>query len=71
MEITLKEITILDEFHTMTKVHWKANYIKKDNSKGSIEFDNIYFIQSKESQHKIFALITGDEQAVLKNFGLI
>jgi len=71
MDIVSKEITILDEFHTMTKVRWKSNFIKKDNSKGSIEFENIYFTQTKEDQHKVFAWITGDEQAVLKESGLI
>lgn len=71
MEILSKEITILDEFHTMTKVRWKSNFIKKDNAKGEIQFENIYFTQTKENQHKVFAWITGDEQAALKEQGLI
>lgn len=71
MDIVSKEITILDEFHTMTKVRWKSNFIKTDNSKRSIEFENIYFTQTKENQHKVFAWITGDEQTVLKEHGLI
>lgn len=71
MEIVSKEITILDDFHTMAKICWKSNFVKKDNSKGSIEFDNIYFTQTKENQHKVFAWITGDEQAALKESGLI
>lgn len=71
MDIVSKEIVILDEFHTMTKVLWKSNFIKPDNSKASIEFENIYFTQTKENQHKIFAWITGNEQAALKEHGLI
>lgn len=71
MDIVSKEITILDEFHTMTKVRWKSHFIKRYNSKGSIEFENIYFTQTKENQHKVFAWITGNEQAALKEYGLI
>src|SRR5687768_412572 len=31
MEIISKEITMLDNYHTMTKVHWKSGFVKKDN----------------------------------------
>src|SRR5690606_31572440 len=71
MDIVSLETTILDNFHEMTKVIWRCNYTKNDNSKGSIEFENIYFTQTKENEHRIFAYITGDEQAVLKENGLI
>lgn len=71
MDIVSKEITILDEFHAMTKVRWKSNFIKPDNSKVSIEFENIYFTQTKDNQHKVFAWITGNEQTVLKEYELI
>lgn len=71
MDIVSKEITVLDEFHTMVKIRWKSNFMKGDNSEGSIEFDNIYFTQTRENQHKVFAWITGNEQAVLKEYGLI
>lgn len=71
MNIVSKEITVLDEFHTMVKVRWKSDFHRKDNSTVSIEFENIYLTQTKENQHKVFAWITGNEQAVLKEYGLI
>jgi hypothetical protein len=71
MEIISRGITFLDDFHTMIKIHWKSNFIKKDGSKGEIEFENIYFTQTRDNQPKVFAYITGDEQAVLREFGLI
>lgn len=71
MDIISIETTELDDFHAMTKVRWKSSYVKKDNSKGNIEFDNYYFTQTKLKEHKIFAYITGDEQAALKEHGLI
>lgn len=71
MEIVVKEITILDEFHEMTRVRWRSDFIKKNGSTGSIEFENIYFTQTKQNQSKVFAWITGDEQTALKAHGLI
>lgn len=71
MDIVSKEITVLDEFHTMVKLRWRSNFTKKDNSTRSIEFDNIYFTQTRENQHKVFAWITGNEEAALKEYGLI
>lgn len=71
MDIVSKKITLLDEFHAMVKVCWKSNFLKKDGLRGSIEFENIYFTQTKDNQHKVFAYITGDEQAALKEAGLV
>jgi hypothetical protein len=71
MDIISLETTILNGFHEMTKIRWKCSYTKKDSSKGSIEFENFYFTQTKQNEHEIFAYITGDEQAILKENGLI
>lgn len=71
MNILTKTITLLDDYHSMTKIHWESGFVRTDNSTGSIEFDVIYFIQTREKKHKIFAYITGDEQAALKENGLI
>ena len=71
MDIVSKKITALDDLHTMVKVRWRSNFLKKDGERGSIEFENIYFIQTRDAQHKIFAYITADEQAALKEAGLV
>jgi len=71
MDIISKTITLLDNVHTMTKIHWKSDFIRKDGVTGNIEFDIIYLVQSIDNMHKIFAYITGDEQAAMKEKGLI
>jgi hypothetical protein len=71
MDIVSKKITLLDDFHIMVKVRWKSNFLKRDGLKSSIEFENIYFNQTRDTQPKVFAYITGDEQAALKEAGLI
>jgi hypothetical protein len=71
MKIASLDITLLDDYHSMAKVHWQANYMKKDGSEESIDFDVIYFVQTINDQLEIFAYITGDEQGVLRERGLI
>lgn len=71
MTISKKEITILNDLHAMVKIHWDSEYQKKDGNKVLIDFDVFYFVQRTEKGIKIFAYITGDEQKVLKEHGLI
>jgi hypothetical protein len=71
MKIISLKITPLDEYHTQVKVHWRAVYKKKDDSQEKIDFDVFYFLQTLNRQPKIFAYITGDEQAVYKERGLL
>lgn len=71
MKIVLLKITQLDDYHSMVKVNWQAIYSKKGGSEESIDFYVIYFVQAIKDQLKIFAYITGDEQGVLRERGLI
>ena len=71
MEISRQETTLLDEYHSMTRVFWHSVFIRKDGTEVVIDFEVIYFVQSLNGQHRIFAYITGDEQKALKENGLI
>ncbi|HKO81861.1 MAG TPA: hypothetical protein VJU78_15755 [Chitinophagaceae bacterium] len=71
MKISKLDITKLDDLHYMVKVYWDSLYEKKDKKMISIGFDVIYFLRAKENEWKIFLYITGDEQKVLKENGLI
>jgi hypothetical protein len=70
MEIRQLDITELNEFHYMVEVYWDSFY-EKDGKADNIEFTVMYFLQHLNGALKIFAYITGDEQAVLKERGLI
>lgn len=70
MDIDALDVTVLDDLHALVKVHWKATYDKAGESL-EIKFDVFYLLQEKAGQLKIFAYITGDEQAVLREHGLI
>jgi hypothetical protein len=71
MDIVSCDPTILDDFHEMTKIRWRCSFTRKDGFRGNIVFENIYFTQTIKDGPKIFCYITGDEQAVLKENGLI
>lgn|GEM_PF-429844 len=70
MVITAKDVTVLDDCHVMVKVHWKANYEKGAEGQ-MIEFSVFYFLNAVEEDLKIFAYITGDEQKLLKERGIL
>lgn len=71
MEILAQDVTPLDDLHYMVKIHWNATYKNKDNTDLSIDFHVIYFLQRKDDELKIFAYITGDEDKVMREHGLI
>jgi hypothetical protein len=71
MKIGALDITPLDDYHAMVKVHWESHYKKPDGSPLQIDFDVIYMLQILDDQPRIFAYITGDEQGTLQKHGLI
>ena len=71
MDILSKQITILDDFHALVKIHWNSSFVRKDKTNGDISFDVFYLLQKRDEAIKIFAYITGDEQQALKDEGLI
>jgi len=70
MNIRAIDVTELDTIHAMAKVSWQSVYQKNDRT-GAIDFEVIYFVQTKDAQPKIFAFITGDEQMALREHGLL
>ena len=71
MQILSSSISVLDDFHAINKVRWKAVFETKEGKKGVINFNVIYFLQLINQQAKMFGYITGDEQAAMKEHGLI
>lgn len=71
MKIASLEITPLDDCHLMAKVHRVSVYRKKGGGEEQIDFDNIYFVQTIGGVPRIFGYVTGDEQKLLHERGLI
>jgi hypothetical protein len=72
MEIRGLSIVPLDDYHALARTHWWSSYRRKSGEPVEIEFDNIYVLRIAAGQEpQIFAYITGDEQQVLKDHGLV
>jgi hypothetical protein len=72
MEIRGLSIVPLDDHHVLARTHWWSSYRRKSGDLVEIEFDNIYVLRIETGQEpQIFGYITGDEQQVLKDHGLI
>lgn len=70
MNITSKEIFIMDEFHAIVTVCWTSLY-EKENSFGEIHFQVVHLVQCQDGLTKIFAYVRGDEQAAFKTHNLL
>ena len=71
MKIVATERTFIDILHAMVKVTWRSEYTNKAGVEGNITFDVTYLLRIEGESCRIFAYITGDEQAALKEHGLI
>lgn len=72
MKIAELEVTPLDKLHALAEVTWDSRYRRrKGGAKVRIVFTNLYFVRLQRGAPKIFAYITGDEQALLKKHGLV
>jgi len=70
MLISSLTVTRLDPLHYLARVAWDSRYQTKQGRKMRIRFTNIYLLQVKGKQPKIFAYITGDEKKALRDHGL-
>jgi hypothetical protein len=71
MRIRNVRISPVDEHHCVAHVAWTAIYTRKDQPDVAIDFEVHYLIQKLQEEPKIFGWIAGDEQAVLKQHGVI
>jgi hypothetical protein len=71
MRIVWRNITPLDDYHALVKIHWQALFDRQGGNEEKVDFDVVYFVQTLDDGPKIFAYVTGDEQQILQERGLI
>ncbi len=69
MNIASIVVDPIDDLHVMARVAWDSRY-QKDGREIRVPFENVYLLQLTQAGPKIFAYITGDERALLKQHGL-
>ncbi len=61
----------IDEHHCIAHVAWTASYARQEATNVTIDFDVHYLVQKHEAKAKVFGWVAGDEEALLKEHGII
>lgn len=71
--MTLRNVTLtpIDPRHQMARVFYSSEYQRSDGERVTIDFDVTYLLQILDDRPRIFAYIAGDEQALLREHGLV
>ena len=71
MRIRQLRISPMDEHHCVAHVAWRATYVRNDKPDVTIDFDVHYLVQQLGAEPKVFGWVSGDEQAALKEHGIV
>lgn len=71
MSLLKVESSEIGDDHDMVKPFFRAEYLRKDGSPVTIDFDLAYMVQRREKGPKIFAFVAGDELALYRRHGLV
>ena len=71
MHVRGVEISPIDELHCVANVAWTASYETSEKRQIDIDFDVHYLMQELNGKLRIFGWISGNEQEVLKQYGVI
>jgi len=71
MRIRDVRLSAIDGHHCVAHVAWTAIYARRDQPDVAIDFDVHYFVQKLGEGPKVFGWVSGDEQALLKEHGII
>lgn len=61
----------IDALHCIAHVAWTATYATADGRDIAIDFEVHYLVQEREGKPQIFGWIAGDEQQLLREYGVI
>jgi hypothetical protein len=71
MRVRDLHISQIDEHHCVAHVAWTATYARRGQADVTIDFDVHYLVQKLDKEPKVFGWISGDEQSLLKQHGII
>lgn len=72
-DMILRQVRVdpIDECHCVAHVAWTATYDRSAAPDVSIDFDVHYLVQQLDDGPKIFGWVSGDEQALLRQHGIV
>ncbi len=72
-EMRIRDVRVspLDELHAVAQVAWTGTYARKNQPDVAIDFDVHYFVRTVDGRSKVFGWVSGDEQALLTEHGIV
>jgi hypothetical protein len=72
-EMRIRDVRLspIDDHHCVAHVAWTASYARKDQPDVEIDFDVHYLVQTLDGEPKVFGWVSGDEQALLRQHGIV
>jgi len=64
-------ISPIDENHCLAHVAWTATYAREGRPDLAIDFEVHYFVQVLDGEPKVFGWVSGDEEALLREHGIL
>lgn len=71
MQVRNIRLSPIDNQHAIAHVAWTAVYAKDMQPAISIDFEVHYFMQELNGQPRVFGWVSGDEQALLRERGIV
>jgi hypothetical protein len=71
MRIRNVRLSVMDDHHCVAHIAWTATYARKDQPDVTIDFDVHYFVQKLDAEPQVFGWVSGDEQELLRQHGII
>jgi hypothetical protein len=71
MRLRNLRVSPMDELHCLVHVAWTAILARKDRPDVTIDFVIHYFVQKLSGEPKVFGWVSGDEQALLRQHGIV
>ena len=71
MRVRGVSVSPIDELHCVAHVAWTATYANANNPNIEIDFDVHYLMQELNNKPHIFGWVSGNEQELLKEYGVI
>jgi len=71
MQVRDVRISPIEDLHCVAHVGWTATYLRRDGTDVDIDFEVHYLVQVLGGAAKVFGWVAGDENALLKQHGII
>ena len=72
-EMRIRDVRLspMDDHHCVAHVAWTATYARADRPDVAVDFDVHYFVQKLDGEPKVFGWVSGEEEALLRQHGIL